>query len=202
MANLIPKVPAEAWLEMAKRTLIDEGFDAIKVDRLAQKLGVTRGGFYHHFIDRSSLLDRLLKLWQMTVVFIPPGPAPTDPGEAVTMIEDMVDRLINEDAYDPNFDMAVRAWAHGDEVAARAIAAADASRIDGLQTIFLALGCEPEEASVRAQVFYFHQIGYYAIGVSQTSEVRRQHIDAYLRILCGEDNLTAARHWRAVRAEP
>jgi AcrR family transcriptional regulator len=199
MANLVPKIPAKAWLEVAKQTLVEEGVDAVKVDRLAQKLGVTRGGFYHHFADRSALLSHLLELWRTTVIFIPHRSPPNDPGEALTAIEDMVDRLIAEDSYDPDFDMAVRAWARADETAADAISRADDVRLAALETIFLALGCDAEEASVRAQVFYFHQIGYYAIGVIQSSEIRRQNVAEFVRILCGEGNLEAARSWKAQR---
>ena len=192
MPNLTPKIPASTWVEAAREALIEEGIDAVKVDRLAQRLGVTRGGFYHHFADHADLLARLLRLWQDTVVFVPPGPAPADPQAALAAIDALVERLITEDGYAPRFDMAVRAWAHADAAAARAVEEADTARLASLERIFAALGCQGQEARIRARVFYFHQIGYYAIGVKETAQQRRRLLGNYLQILCGEENLRAA----------
>ncbi|MGH8032239.1 MAG: helix-turn-helix domain-containing protein, partial [Luteimonas sp.] len=184
MANLVPKVPAERWLDAARRALVEEGIDAVKVDRLARGLGVSRGGFYHHFANRDELLARLRQTWQTTVVFAPARPVPANPGEALAAIEALVERLIREDGYDPRFDLAVRAWAHADAKTAAAVRRVDALRIVVLSRIFLALGCQSEEAAVRARVLYFHQIGYYAIGVRESQAARRQRAATYTEILC------------------
>ena len=40
------------------------GPDAVRIEPLAQALGVTRGGFYWHFEDRSALLDEMLETWE------------------------------------------------------------------------------------------------------------------------------------------
>src|SRR5690625_5043301 len=40
------------WIDLAKETLITEGLPGVKVDRLAKKAGVTRGGFYYRFQSR------------------------------------------------------------------------------------------------------------------------------------------------------
>jgi len=134
-------------------------------------------------------------LWRTSVRFVPPGPPPADPAEALESIDALVMHLIAEEAYDPRFDMAVRAWAHAGRRAATAVDRVDAQRIAALQAIFDALGCDAEEAALRARVLYYHQIGYYAIGVRETLASRRRHVHTYLRILCGDENLERARRW-------
>ena len=52
------------WLVAARDALITEGKDALKIERLAKKLDVTRGGFYWHFRGRDDLLDALLISWE------------------------------------------------------------------------------------------------------------------------------------------
>lgn len=42
VAKLVAKVPAHLRLATARDALVAEGVDAVKVDRLAQRLGVTR----------------------------------------------------------------------------------------------------------------------------------------------------------------
>lgn len=202
MANLVPKIPASTWIAAARDTLIQDGIDAVKIDRLANRLGVTRGGFYHHFTDRAALLESLVNLWRDSVVFVSPQLSPADPGGALEAIDTLVDHLINEESYNPRFDMAVRAWAHADPEVNSAVEQGDLKRIVALEGIFTALGCDEEEAGVRARVFYFHQIGYYAIGVKESRASRRARVDTYIRILCGDANLAAAHRWVASARRP
>ena len=195
MANLVPKIPASAWLAVARDMLVEEGIGAVKVDRLAQKLGVTRGGFYHHFQDRADLLVRLLAHWEEEARFLPSGRSPRNPAEALAAIDAQVRHLIAERDYDPRFDMAVRAWAQSDATVAAAVERMDRQRIAALTRVFVALGCERPEAAIRSRVLYFHQIGYYAIGVKATAAARLRAAERYVRILCGEDHLERARAW-------
>jgi AcrR family transcriptional regulator len=189
MANLVAKVPAERWLATAKQVLISDGIDAVKIDRLARQLAVSRGGFYHHFLDRNHLLERLLEFWSTSVVFMPESAGSRTRDAAVQALFDLVRRLIDEDGYDPAFDMAVRAWSHSDKRTAAAVKRSDTHRIALLNELFVSLGCPVEDASIRARVFYFHQIGFYATGIQQSRSVRRREAGTYLRILCGDPSL-------------
>jgi AcrR family transcriptional regulator len=193
MANLVPKVPTDQWVAIARDALIEQGIEAVKIDRLAQRIGVSRGGFYHHFRDRADLLSRLLTLWHDTVLFVPQGLSLRSPTEALQAISEIVDHLIREDIYDSHFDLAVREWARSDPSVAAAVAGRDAERIASLYKVFLALGCDKQEADVRARVFYFHQIGYYAIGIAEPKSGRLERARIYVDILCGENNLAFAR---------
>src|SRR5882762_4322755 len=64
------KIPYEGWLEAAKVVLIEEGIGMVKVDRLARRLKVTRGGFYYHFKSHHALLEDLLKRWRTQNQFV------------------------------------------------------------------------------------------------------------------------------------
>ena len=167
MTDTLPKSFAQKWIDAARKALIQEGHAGIKVDRLAANLGVTRGGFYHNFSDRDDLLVCLLHDWEDRCQFLPKS--------------------------DRDFDMAVREWGRSDQRAAWAIERADAQRISGLKQFFLALGYADDEALTRAQIFYFHQIGYYAIGIRQTVSERRRSAKLYIDILCGGDRIAAGR---------
>jgi AcrR family transcriptional regulator len=201
MAGRTAKVTAETWVDTARRALVEEGLGGVKVDRLASRLGVTRGGFYHNFRDREELLARLIAFWEETCQFVPPEMSPgTTPAEAVAWLDEMVRRLIEEDGYDHHFDMAVREWARSDQRAAWAVERMDRSRMAALKRFFEALGYEDEEAQIRARVFYYHQIGYYAIGVRQSTAERRRKAKLYIDIICGAERLAAAR--QASRRRP
>ena len=40
------------------------GLDAVRIEKLAEALGVTKGGFYWHFDDRRALLEEMLDTWE------------------------------------------------------------------------------------------------------------------------------------------
>src|SRR6188508_232394 len=62
------RTPRTSWIEEGLRALGVGGPDAVRVEALAQALGVTKGGFYWHFGDRSALLDEMLDTWERIVV--------------------------------------------------------------------------------------------------------------------------------------
>ena len=62
------RTPRTSWIEQGLRALGIGGPDAVRIEALAQALGVTKGGFYWHFEDRRALLDELLDAWERTMI--------------------------------------------------------------------------------------------------------------------------------------
>src|SRR5258706_1576946 len=60
----ITRTPRSRWIEEGLRALAAGGPDAVRVEALAQALGVTKGGFYGHFADRNALLGEILDMWE------------------------------------------------------------------------------------------------------------------------------------------
>ncbi|HYX69323.1 MAG TPA: helix-turn-helix domain-containing protein [Terriglobales bacterium] len=54
----------EDWLRAARLALLHGGPDAVRIEKLARDLKVTKGSFYWHFRDRSALLEGLLREWE------------------------------------------------------------------------------------------------------------------------------------------
>jgi AcrR family transcriptional regulator len=51
------------WIDAGLELLVGKGVDHVKITRLADALGVTRGSFYWHFKDRDDLLSALVEDW-------------------------------------------------------------------------------------------------------------------------------------------
>ena len=51
------RIGRQVWLDTARMMLIIDGVERVRVERIVDKLGVTRGGFYWHFANRKALLD-------------------------------------------------------------------------------------------------------------------------------------------------
>lgn len=180
------KIPYEGWLEAARVVLIEEGIGFVRVDRLAKRLKVTRGGFYYHFKNHNALLEGLLHLWRGQNRFVPDNPDVSSPQASYRALEALTYTLIHEQGFDPQFDMAVREWARISVPVAEVVHEVDEERITALRRILKGLGCNDKEAEIRAKVFYYHQIGYYTVGAQDSVRVREGNLAVYLAVLCGE----------------
>ena len=187
MTGRATKASAEDWIVAAEAMLIESGASEVKVDRISRRIRVTRGSFYYYFKDREDLLDCLLKRWEETNLFISLDEPPTTPGEAKLAIITMSSRLQDERHFNPELDLAVRDWARNSTKAARAVRRVDKQRMADVTVLLETLGYENKEASMRARIYYFHQIGYYGMRLheQQTKKARREELEDYLSALCG-----------------
>lgn len=173
----------EAWLEAARLALIEEGTAGIEVNKLAKRLEVTRGGFYWFFASREELLDALLDLWAQTstVLFERIAKAPGQSG--AEKFKTLVDLWISEQEYDPRWDAAVRDWARTSPKVLDTVHAVDTKRVGFIEQIFRDMGYRGKEAHVRARVTYYHQVGYYALGIHESRQQRLELMPYYTKIL-------------------
>jgi AcrR family transcriptional regulator len=174
----------EDWIAIARATLIREGVAQVKIDRLARALGVTRGGFYWRFKSREELLDALLEHWVTTNT----GPfiaAVSGPGTPSERYRSLMRLWIDEREFSPDFDSAVRGWSRISPRVAEAVHEIDDRRIDALRQLFFDAGYAEDEAFIRARITYFHQVGYYAMGVKESTSRREALSDLYYRVLTG-----------------
>src|SRR3954447_15612952 len=58
------RTPRTSWIDEGLRALGVGGPDAVRIEKLAETLGVTKGGFYWHFDDRGALLGEMLDAWE------------------------------------------------------------------------------------------------------------------------------------------
>jgi AcrR family transcriptional regulator len=180
------KVPREGWLNCARVTLIEDGIDGVKVDRLARRLKISRGGFYHHFRNLQQLLNELLVMWKTQNRFTPAKIVASTPEAAGKALFQISQDVVHENGFDPQFDMAMREWARISHPAAEVVHEVDKERVAALQQVFEGFGYGPREAMIRARIYYWHQIGYYAAGFREPMGERVRNLSIYLDVLAGE----------------
>lgn len=173
----------EAWLEAARSALIEEGTAGVEINKLAKRLDVTRGGFYWFFESRERLLDALLEFWVQTSIVLFERIASAADQSGLQRFQALVDLWISEKEYDPKWDGAVRDWARTSSKVRDAVHSVDEQRIGFIALVFQDLGYKGKEAQVRARVTYYHQVGYYALGVRETRKQRLELLPYYTKIL-------------------
>jgi AcrR family transcriptional regulator len=152
------KAGAADWVKAGLSVLSRAGIDAVRVEPLAVKLGVTKGSFYWHFKDRDALHLAMLEAWRTDTT-----------RDVIVRVEaessrpaDRVKRLIALATQNSGFarlEIAIRAWARTDERAAKAVAEIDRQRVDYIAMLLRGLGIEARTARLRAQLVYFAAIG-------------------------------------------
>jgi AcrR family transcriptional regulator len=124
------------WLRAGRLALLTGGAAAVRIEPLAERLGVTKGSFYWHFTDRAALLEALLREWEeeldVALAQIPPLRGAAVVRELMRFLEPRV--LASERGATPS-DAAIFAWAAGDAAVARRVNAAEARRVAFFQKL-------------------------------------------------------------------
>jgi AcrR family transcriptional regulator len=153
------RMTKQDWLEAGLVVLGAGGAAALTIDRLASRLGVTKGSFYHHFENYQEYKEHLLAFWEQ--------------GSALNVIEfpqvaetpsALVGRLLASlDELSPYPEIAIRAWALQDEVVRAYVERIDVSRIAQAQRWFRAVAADDEQALLMARLLHITLVGSYTV---------------------------------------
>lgn len=182
-----PVLGREAWLNAARAALIEEGTAGVEVNKLAKRLGVSRGGFYWFFESRDQLLDALIAYWVETSTTLFENLLDPTARDGAREFRQLINLWIDESDYDPKWDGAVRDWARTSSAVLKAVRSVDDRRIGIIEQIFKDLGYEGQDAHIRARVTYYHQVGYYAMGVRESHNRRAELLPFYFKALTGHE---------------
>jgi AcrR family transcriptional regulator len=125
------------WLKAARLALLQGGAEAVRVEKLARALNVTKGSFYWHFKDREELLESLLREWEKELAhdIIPRLQGRRRRDALVLLLRLMVERVpLGEKGILPS-DAAMFTWASVSPVVARRVNRAERNRIELLKRI-------------------------------------------------------------------
>ncbi len=172
------------WLSAALEVFVTQGVDEVRITRLAENLGVTRGSFYWHFTNRSDLIEALVDYWKEKNT-----PAIVESVANVQSLSSGILRFfetcIDVEQFDPHLDLAIREWARRSKKIRMALDNADEVRIQAFKEFFTRFEYAMPDALIRARILYFAQIGYYALKVTEPLELRLSYTDSYFESFTG-----------------
>lgn len=142
----ITRTPRAKWIEAGLSALATGGPRAVRIEALAQDLGVSKGGFYGFFANREALLQEMLDTWERESI--------DDVLDSVSDEEDprtRVHRLGMLTFADERLpvEFAVRAWAQHDESVNSRLRRVDNKRMDVLREVISSFCGDPEEVEAR-----------------------------------------------------
>jgi AcrR family transcriptional regulator len=86
--NHTRSLSADDWIAAAMEAIVEGGVAEVAVERLAVRLGTTKGSFYHHFPNRDALIVAALEDWErsQTEAVIERLDLIPDPGERLRAV--------------------------------------------------------------------------------------------------------------------
>ncbi len=165
------------WIEQGLQTLAEKGVEAVRVEPLAKKMGVTKGSFYWHFKNREDLLDAILQEWVKLQTNSIIERVEEVGGDAASKLLYLFELAVQDNG---RAESAIRAWATNDSKILAVLAQVDQRRLNYTKNLFLQVGFAPFEAMVRARMAYYALVGEFTIGTrsnqaERLAEIRLQH---------------------------
>jgi AcrR family transcriptional regulator len=143
------RTPRSRWIEEGLRALASGGPGAVRIESLAQGLGVSKGGFYWHFTDRNALLSEMLDAWERTSIDEVIERVEAGGGDGRARLRHLFGLARAEGAHLLQIDLAVRDWARRDKAVARRLRRVDNRRMDYMRSLFSEF--VPDEAEVEVR---------------------------------------------------
>ncbi|MFF9849564.1 TetR/AcrR family transcriptional regulator [Streptomyces litmocidini] len=166
------RTPRERWVEEGLAVLADGGPDAVRVEALAKRLGVTKGGFYGYFADRDALLAAMLDTWEREAADQVVDRVRQDPdGDPRALITLAGMLTFSGDRLRP-IDLAVRDWARRDETVAARLRRVDNRRMELLREMIGTFCADPDEVEARSLLAFCVAIGHHFLAADHPGRTR------------------------------
>ena len=167
------RTPPTSWIDEGLRALAGGGPDAIRIETLAQALGVTKGGFYWHFDDRRALLEEMLDTWERVVIDEVIERVEGEGGDARAKLRRLFALAFSSGDL-LKIDLAIRDWARRDKAVAKRLKRIDNRRMDYLRSLFGDVCADQDEVDMRCLVALSLFVGARSVAVDLSSRRRAE----------------------------
>jgi AcrR family transcriptional regulator len=173
------RTPRGKWIEEGLRALSAGGPEAVRIESLAQALGVSKGGFYGYFRNRGALLTEILDTWEREVteavierVESGGGNARAKLGRLFTIAGSGDTPMTSTVA-----ELAIRDWARRDKAVSERLRRVDNRRMDYMRTLFASFCPDEDDVEVRCMITFSLRIGNHFIATDHGGRSRAEVLE-------------------------
>ena len=175
------RLSADDWAQAALDLIAETGVQAVAVEPLARRLGVTKGSFYWHFPSRDALLQAALERWEnveQEALFGALEKVP-DARERLRALFHMVAREYKSHVI---YSALLKAQDHA--TVQPVIERVSKRRLDYLTASFRQAGLGREDAQHRARLTYAAYVGFLQLNLQlHQARMQQEEFDAYVEHL-------------------
>lgn len=179
------RTPRNRWIEEGLSALAAGGPDAVRIESLAQALGVSKGGFYWHFADRQSLLEDMLDAWERTGVdeVIEAVEAEDEAEDARSRLRRLFALAAASGGELLKIELAIRNWARREAAVAKRLRQVDNRRMDYMRSLFGAICEDDDDVEARCLLAFSLFIGGHFVSADHGGRSRAQVLELALEWL-------------------
>jgi AcrR family transcriptional regulator len=153
----------DSWLALALEILAQEGRAKIKIEYLAERLGVTRGSFYAHFPNRRDFNKSIAIYWAETLTSASLENLRLSEGSAQERLLMLMQKIKDDNL--PKYDIVMRAWALDEPLVAEQVERVDRERYEYIKSLFAELGFTGNDLEMRTMIFQaYHSLSPALLG--------------------------------------
>ena len=145
------RVSKAEWLQKALDLLAREGVEALRVERIARALGISKSGFYWHFKDREDLRSQIIDHWIHEYTEVVINNPEVQQGDPRSRLRNAMRMILEYDL--TRYEVPIRSWADADPAIARLVQKAYRGRLVFIGGIFREMGFGEEETEMRSRLF-------------------------------------------------
>ncbi len=150
----------DRWLDEGLLLLSEFGINGVRIDRLANRLGLTKGSFYHHFPGMSgyrlALLDHYERRYTTRYIDLAERGGSVDPA---AKLEALIAAVSADIEASDDLEVAIRAWAAKDDDAQSTMERVDRIRMNYLAGLLAAISPDRGDAELWSRTMYLTLIG-------------------------------------------
>jgi AcrR family transcriptional regulator len=173
------KLTKRDWLAHSLKELAQNGHEQLTANKLASKLGVSRGSFYWHFKDVLEFEASLMEHWAETLTDgvikdLEPLASP------ILRLSTLMKRSMDGNM---KLERAVRSWAVSDKFVAEAVKSIDARRVEYIEDLLQAMNVASGDIRPRAQVLYWASVGRVMMPEEDIDKLSSAQLDRLAELL-------------------
>ncbi|OBG88273.1 TetR family transcriptional regulator [Mycobacterium sp. E802] len=172
---------ADDWIQAGYALLASDGMRALKIERLCEQIGATRGSFYWHFTDMKGYRAALVASWNAFLEEDRRSLAELEHLPPRERLSRMMQALMGPQHW--ILERAMREWARSDDIAAANVRAADHRVLVAVTRAYSDHGFSPEDARLRAQATFATGIGMLHLMDSADAMATSDHHERFLDLM-------------------
>ncbi|MEP2735924.1 MAG: TetR/AcrR family transcriptional regulator [Erythrobacter sp.] len=186
----------EDWIKGGFRALTTGGPEAVKIEKIAREMKVSKGSFYWHFKDQAALKSAMMSHWEAwgTQAIIDRNEErELSPKEK---LQDLSARITNSrDAASGGLhygglmmEAAIRDWSRFDKNVRSSVRKVNSTRLDYIAKLFAQLGLNADQSKLKANLLYSSMIGLEFLEHQKLADLESDLSELLTLFLCNGDD--------------
>jgi AcrR family transcriptional regulator len=175
------RVSKGEWLDAALDILTHEGIEGVRVEILADRLGISKSGFYWHFSDRDDLYRQLLEAWEHEMTAVITENPEINQGPVAKRLEKIMRTITDYEL--GQAEASIFVWSQRDARVRKVMNRVNKERLGFLRALFEELGFEGDELDMRTQLFAVYAANEYSFLHHLPKSKRNRLLKRRIRLL-------------------